>query len=75
MKPIVLTKEHDGTVRMTIEEFKKYIDDAYEQGRSDAARNNWYGNWHNWYSSTTPGIAADSITISCSNADCVTNTL
>ena len=72
MKPIVLTKEHDGTVRMTIEEFKRYIDEAYEQGRSDAPRYNW---WNHLYSSTTPSIAADSITISCSNADCVTNTL
>lgn len=62
MKPIVLTKEADGTVRMTIDEFRQYIEDAYNQGRWDANRNYWYS------TTTAPTITcADSITI-CSES-------
>ena len=62
MKPIVLTKEADGTVRMTIDEFRRYIEDAYNQGR-------WDANHNYWYSTVTPNTitCADSITI-CSES-------
>lgn len=62
MKPIVLTKEADGTVRMTIDEFRRYIEDAYNQGRLDANHNYWYR------TTTVPNITCeDSITI-CSES-------
>lgn len=63
MKPIVLTKEADGTVKMTVDEFRQYIEDAYNQGRWDANHNYWYS------TTTIPTTitCADSITI-CSES-------
>ncbi len=60
MKPIVLTKEADGTVKMTIAEFERYIEDAYNQGR-------WDANHSYWYSTTTP-ITNDRLTITCNGS-------
>lgn len=60
MKPIVLTKEADGTVKMTIDEFRQYIEDAYNQGR-------WDANHNYWYSTPNTITCADSITI-CSES-------
>lgn len=37
MKPIVI-EVRDGKISMSISEFKKYIEDAYQQGYSDASK-------------------------------------
>ena len=69
MKPIVLMKGNDGKVNMTIDEFKKYIDDAYEAGREDGRRERGYSYpWYTttWSSGTVP-CTSDSITISAND--------
>lgn len=37
MKPIVI-EVNNGKINMSISEFKKYIEDAYQQGYSDASK-------------------------------------
>jgi hypothetical protein len=66
MKPIVLMKGNDGKVNMTIDEFKKYIDDAYDAGYEDGRRAHVYPWYTTTYSSGTVP-ASDSITISASD--------
>ena len=69
MKPIVLVKGNDGKVNITIDEFKKYIDDAYEAGREDGRRERGYY----WNTITTPYYTTDKVTITCN--DSVSNTI
>lgn len=50
-------------IEMTVDEFRQYIEDAYNQGRLDANHNYWYS------TTITPNTitCADSITI-CSES-------
>lgn len=64
MRPIVLIKGKDGNVNMTIEEFKKHLDDAYDAGVQDG-RKDRCNYWPQWTYYTTP--TTDKITISCND--------
>lgn len=70
MKPIVLVKGNDDKVNITIDEFKKYIDDAYEAGREDGRNER---SWHPWIS-TTPYYASSTDTITISGCNVSGNT-
>lgn len=48
MKPIIIAIK-DNSVVMTIEEFKKYIDDAYHQGYRDASSITTTYNDNQWW--------------------------
>lgn len=38
MKPIILEKDKDGNVRVTVDEIKKMVEDAYESGYEDGRK-------------------------------------
>ena len=38
MKPIILEKDKDGNVRVTADEIKKMVEDAYESGYEDGRK-------------------------------------
>lgn len=38
MKPIVLERDKDGNVRVTVDEIKKMVEDAYESGYEDGRK-------------------------------------
>ncbi len=38
MKPIVLEKDKDGNVHITVDEIKKIVEDAYESGYEDGRK-------------------------------------
>lgn len=52
MKPIVIEVK-DGKVIMDVHEFKKYIEDAYQQGRSDGSSSLTYNDPYWWRHLTT----------------------
>ena len=67
MKPVIITLNSDGKVVMSVEEFKSYMDAAYNQGHSDGAMasttltypsnaNKW------WYDVTCNGAALNTTT-------------
>ena len=74
MKPIVIEVK-DGKINVTISEFKKYIEDAYQQGYSDASKittsNSPY--WWRDLTCTNGTVATDTLTIK-RDADQVTAT-
>ena len=39
MKPIVLVKDQDGKVVVTVDEIKKMVEDAYDDGYMDGSSN------------------------------------
>lgn len=52
MKPIVIVTDGNGKVIMTVEELKKVLDDAFEQGKAAGTTNihthtNTYRGWWN----------------------------
>ena len=47
MKPIVIEVK-DSKINMSMSEFKKYIEDAYQQGYSDASKVSTYNNPYWW---------------------------
>ena len=38
MKPIILEKDKDGNVHITVDEIKKMVEDAYESGYEDGRK-------------------------------------
>lgn len=38
MQPIVLEKDKDGNVRVTVDEIKKMVEDSYESGYEDGRK-------------------------------------
>lgn len=52
MKPIVIEVK-DGKVIMDVHEFKKHIEYAYQQGRSDGSSSLTYNDPHWWRQLTT----------------------
>ena len=73
MKPIIIGVNKDGKVEMTLDEFRKHMDDAYWQGHRDGSltgSTNGNGRW--W--ETQPYFAGTDITdkaadTACSNAN------
>lgn len=56
MKPIIIYMDRKDEVRLTKEEFEKYIRDAYDQGYNcgyaDGKKNYWTPYWYNTITST-----------------------
>ena len=56
MKPIIIYMDRKDEVRLTKEEFEKYIRDAYDQGYNcgyaDGKKNYWTPYWYNTVTST-----------------------
>lgn len=84
MKPIIITI-NDGKISMTVAEFKKHIEDAYQQGYKDATSVS-VGDPYWWrylngntsvgtMSTTTLDVKTDSINDLKYNADGITATL
>ena len=49
MKPIVIVTDGNGKVTMTVEELKKALDDAFEQGKAAGTTNiNTYPTYRGW---------------------------
>jgi hypothetical protein len=77
MKPVIITLNSDGKVVMSVEEFKRHMDEAYNQGYTDGTAasttitypynsNKW---WYGVSSITTANtLTTDSINGAC---DCV----
>lgn len=42
MKPIIIKVDKDDNVTMKLSEFKKYMDDAYQQGKADGEGTYWW---------------------------------
>lgn len=75
MKPIVI-EVRDGKINMNISEFKKYIEDAYQQGYSDASKISTGHNPYWWRDLTCTSDTATSSTLTINrNADKVTTTI
>ena len=50
MKPIVIVTDGNGKVTMTVEELKKALDDAFEQGKAAGTTNiNAYPTYRGWW--------------------------
>ena len=50
MKPIVIVTDGNGKVTMTVEELKKALDDAFEQGKAAGTTNiNTYPTYRGWW--------------------------
>lgn len=73
MKPIIIGVNKDGKVEMTLDEFRKHMDDAYWQGYRDnslSSSTNGNGKW--W--ETQPyyhgmGVTNEAADAACSNAN------
>lgn len=69
MKPIILEKDKDGKLQVTVDEIKKMVEDAYEAGYEDGRKavpitipsTPFYTPMPN----TTPWIDRDHIVITC----------
>lgn len=59
MKPIVI-EVRDGKINMSVSEFKKYIEDAYQQGYSDASKLGTYNPY--WWRDLTCTNGTDTLT-------------
>ena len=61
MKPVIITLNSNGKVVMSVEEFKRHMDSAYNQGYSDGQSTTittpYYGNQKWWYDVTCNGTA------------------
>lgn len=59
MKPVIITLNSDNKVVMSVEEFKRHMDEAYNQGYSDSSitATPYYGNNKWWYGVTCNGNA------------------
>lgn len=51
IKPIVIVVDKDGRVSMTVEEMKKLLDDAFEQGKESGTTtiNNYPYQYRGWW--------------------------
>lgn len=79
MKPVIITLNSDNKVVMSVEEFKRHMDAAYNQGHSDGTMasatitypsnaNKW------WYDVTCNGTTLNAATSAISNEVKVTDT-
>ena len=71
IKPIVIVVDKDGHVSMTVDEMKKLLDDAFEQGKESGTTtiNNYpYHQYRAWWND--PYYT----TITCGNATTMTGT-
>ena len=66
MKPIVLGLQVDGTVKVTVEEVQKMLEDAYQQGYADGKASAQAAQWPYI---NTPTWQKDSIVITCKTPD------
>lgn len=68
MKPVIITLNSDGKAVMSVEEFKRYMDAAYNQGYSDGnsaattIATPYYGNQRWWNDVTCNGTALNMAT-------------
>ena len=56
MKPIIITIQ-DNKIIMDINEFKKHIDDAYNQGYRDASSITCSTSTNRWWNDLTPRLS------------------
>lgn len=67
MKPVIITLNSDNKVVMSVEEFKRHMDAAYNQGHSDGTMAsttiNYPSNAHNkwWYDVTCNDTVTDCV--------------
>lgn len=59
MKPIIIKVDKEGYVTMSVEEFQKYMDDAYYQGIKDGEDRKW---WKYIYQTTPVPVYKTTIT-------------
>lgn len=66
IKPIVIVVDKDGRVSMTVEEMKKLLDDAFEQGKESGTTtiNNYPYHYRGWWNDPYYSNIA-----TCSNAN------
>ena len=71
MKPIVI-EVNNGKIGMSISEFKKYIEDAYQQGYSDASKITTSNSPYWWRDLTCVdgGTSANTRTLTINNDIC-----
>ena len=69
MKPVVIEKDKDGNVRITVDEIKRIVDEAYAEGYEDGKKAVTPSLPSPWMPNTTPWtqtwIDRDHITITC----------
>ena len=62
MKPVIITLNSDGKVVMSVDEFKRHMDNAYNQGYSDGNSSHsiaYYNAPKNWWEDLTVATLCD----------------
>ena len=68
MRPIIIGMKDNGKIELTLDEFKKFMNEAYNQGYSDGHSSytfTWANTNDKWWA--TQPYCTTSITTTCSN--------